>query len=126
MNESVDLALGFSAIPEEVDDSEMLHRRIHPTFVRPDGSVSSQAFRDERMSVDRASFRTVQESLHCWATHGLVALLAAFARNLEQEVLADKELLNPAHALVIGRKNKTAAHKLARAASWVAPVGGDL
>lgn len=47
---------GVIEVPGVVADEEPLHRRIHPTFVRPDGSVSSQAFRDREMSVDRGLY----------------------------------------------------------------------
>ena len=42
---------------------------------------------------------------------------------MAQEVVPDKELLNPAHALVKGHKNKRTAHLLAAAALWVVPSG---
>lgn len=109
----------LTAVPDEVRDEEILHRRVHPTFIRPDGSISSQAFRDEEMSVDRAAFREVEETLAGYRGYGIAALGAAAARNLGQAVLADPLPRNPAHALVRGRKSKSTSRKLARAASWV-------
>lgn len=108
-----------SSIPHEIDDGETLHRRIHPTHVKPDGSVSSQAFRDPEMSVDRAAYRRTADTLHGYSGYGISALLAALARQHGQIVRADPQLLNPAHALVEGSKSKSVARAFARAATWV-------
>ena len=43
-------------VPDVVADDEMLNRRIHPDFFRPDGRISSQAFRASELSVDRAKY----------------------------------------------------------------------
>lgn len=112
---------GLSEIPGEVHDDEILHRRIHPSFVRPDGSISSQAFRDPEMSVDRAWYTTIEDTLLAYEDYGLAALIAVDARELDQEVVADRLLLNPAHALVKGRKTKSISRRLARSSSWVLP-----
>src|SRR5258708_22046157 len=96
-----------SDIPSIVADDESLHRRVHPLFVKSDGSVSSQAFTDLEMSVDRGLYRPTQETLRGYERHGLVALIAAAARKLHQEVVAAPELFNQAHALVRRAKNKT-------------------
>lgn len=122
MTDEPDAPFDHSAIPNEVADDEGLHRRIHPTFLRPDGSVSSQAFRDERMSVDRAKFRPVRDTLEGYDGYGLARLLTVVARRFQQEVAADKQLLNPAHALVKGQKTKGIARKLARKAFWIVPL----
>lgn len=91
-------------IPNDIHDTEPLYRRIPPTFVRPDGSVSSQAFRDAEMSADRGRYCTVDSTLHGYSGYGISAFLAEFARSQFQEVVADPELLNPAHALVKGKR----------------------
>ena len=109
----------MTPVPDEVRDQEILHRRVHPTFFRPDGSISSQAFRDDEMSVDRAAFRRVEETLAGYGGYGIAALGTTTARNLGQRVLADPLPLNPAHALVRGRKTKSISRRLARSASWV-------
>lgn len=115
----------MTPIPALVADDEPLHRRVHPLFVKPDGSVSSQAFRDPDLSVDRGQYRPTQETMRGCETHGLVALIAAAARHLHQEVVAAPELFNPAHALVKGTKSKNTAKALARATTWVIAVGGQ-
>ena len=106
-------------IPDEISDEESLHRRIHPTHIHPDGRLSSQSFRDPEMSVDRADFWPVENTLQGYQGCGVAVLQAIDARNLGQEVLSKKELLNPAHAVVIGKKPKSIARNLARAAAWV-------
>jgi len=110
--------------PQLVADDEPLHRRVHPLFVKPDGSVSSQAFRDPEMSVDRGKYRQTLETMRGCETHGLVELIAAAARQLQQEVISAPELFNPAHAIVRGAKSKNVAKALARASTWVVALGG--
>ena len=89
-----------------IADDETLHRRIHPIHVKPDGNVCSAAFNDPEMSVDRASLRSADETLREYDGYGLAAFVTKHARDLGQEVLPDPELLNPAHALVTGKKTK--------------------
>lgn len=105
--------------PNHIDDNENLYRRIHPTFKKPDGSVSSQAFKDPEMSVDRALLRTPEESIADYANSGLVSFKALTARELEQDVVYDPILLNPAHSLVIGKKTTSKARKLAKNSEWI-------
>lgn len=106
-------------IPNEVAGAEPLHRRIHPTFVSSSGRVSSQAFTDPELSVDRALYREPSETLQNCEWFGLVAFLAQVARDIGQEVRADKQLLNQAHALVVGKKTKSVARRLARSSEWI-------
>jgi hypothetical protein len=105
-------------IPGEVDNAEPLHRRIHPTFIRPDGRISSQAFTDPELSVDRGLYRDVAETLMNCDGFGVAVFLARSARELGQEVRADPQLLNKAHALVVGKKTKSIARRLARSSQW--------
>src|SRR5262249_29876451 len=111
-------------IPDDIADTEPLNRRIHPDFVRPDGSVSSQAFTDSELSVDRAAYWDVAETLRGYDGYGVASIITSFARKLQQEVVADKLLLNPAHALVKGKKSKSIARALARSAIWAVALGG--
>ena len=103
----------------DVADDEVLHRRIHPLQVRPDGSPCSAAFTDPEMSVDRARYRQVEETLNGHPGYGAAGLIAGFVRSLSQEVRAVPELLNKGHALVVGKKSKSTRRKLAGAATWV-------
>jgi hypothetical protein len=117
-----DRGAGVIMVPNHVADDERLHRRIFPGFVRSDGSVSSQAFVDPEMSVDRARYAALSETLANFPEHGLAVLVASYARGLGQEVIADKQLLNEAHALVRGQKTKSLARRLARGAEWVVRI----
>lgn len=101
-------------VPVDVSDGEKLHRRVHPTFIKDDGSVSSQAFTDPEMSVDRAEYRTLDETLEGCPLHGCAAVETRYARSLGQEVVAAPELFNPAHAHVNGKKTKSVARALAK------------
>jgi hypothetical protein len=114
---------GVGGIPDEVADTEALNRRIHPGFVRPDGSVSSQAFTDMELSVDRSAYCAVSETLVGCHGYGVASIIASNARKLQQEVVADRQLLNQAHALVKGKKTKSIARALARSAVWVVELG---
>lgn len=114
---------GVTEIPASVADDEPLHRRIHPTFKKEDGTVSSAAFTDREMSVDRSPYCNVEQTLFGYGGYGVAALLAATARTFDQEVISDPLLLNPAHALVKGEKPKSIARKLARASIWRVQIG---
>ncbi len=109
-------------IPNEVGNDEPLHRRIHPTFVQPDGRISSQAFKDPEMSVDRAQYTSIEQTVLGHETYGVAEFLTEEARKLEQEVVSAKELLNPAHALVKGKKSKKIARRLARLSHWAKSI----
>lgn len=100
--------------PPAISDDEILHRRIHPTFIKPDGSFSSGAFTDPEMSVDRAKYRPLDETLDGCPQHECAAIETGFARSLDQEVVSAPELLNPAHAHVNGKKTRSIARNLAR------------
>ena len=115
----------MSEIPTDIVDTENLNRRIHPTFVKPDGSVSSQAFTDLKMSVDRAKYRTIKESLLNYNGYGLAGFLTLIAINAGQEVYAEPKLLNYAHAIVSGKKTKSIARIFAKASAWVVNIAHD-
>ena len=112
----------MSEVPMDISDNEQLNRRIHPTFVKPDGSLSSQAFKDPSMSVDRAEFRATSDSLLNRNGYGLAGFLTLMAREIGQNVFAQPELLNPAHAIVEGKKTKSVARSFAKASKWVVPA----
>ena len=109
-------------IPTDIDDEEPLARRISPGFRRDDGRISSQAFTDTEMSVDRHAYRSADRSLLGYEGFGLAKFKTAEARKLGQEVVARCELLNPAHAQVNGKKTGSIRKALARASSWVVPI----
>jgi hypothetical protein len=109
-------------IPDFVSSDEPLHRRISPEQVRDDGSPSSQAYTDPEMSVDRGHFRDPVDSLSGYDGFGLAGLIAQFALDQGLQVLSDKLLLNPAHAVVRGNKTRATARRLARASTWVVQI----
>jgi hypothetical protein len=110
-----------------VADDEMLLRRIHPTQKKTkEGKPSSAAFKDATMSVDREKLLgDPLEALGNRTGFGLVRLPARVPRELGQEVIADPELLNRAHALVNGRKTQSTANKLRDAAEWIVEPASD-
>ncbi len=116
----------MTEIPDLVADDEPLHRRIHPTFKKDDGTVSSAAFTDPEMSVDRGSYCDLEQTLLGSSGYGVAVLLTATARGYGQEVVSDPVLLNPAHALVRGEKPKSIARKLARASMWIVQIGDSI
>ncbi len=101
-------------------DLDKLYRAIHPTWVMPDGSISSGAFDGIEMSVDLASKTTVSR---CWRRFrqprgGLASVTVGFARALKQEVRHHPQPCNNAHTLVIGKKTRSVQRQLARNAQW--------
>lgn len=112
--------------PEHVADEEPLHRRIHRSWLKEDGSISSAAFNDDRLSVDRGRYCTPEQSLSAYGGFGLAAILASYARSEGQEVISDVyDLFTLAHCLVIGKKPKAMRRRLATAASWVVRFGPE-
>ncbi|WP_437275453.1 hypothetical protein WME90_29950 [Sorangium sp. So ce375] len=97
-----------------ITNDELLSRRFHIYQLKEDGTASSGAFTDPDMSVDRASMRTIDESLSEYPYMGVAQIVAGEARSLEQEVVPVPQLLNLAHAEVRGKKTKAIAKKLAR------------
>jgi hypothetical protein len=55
--------------------------------------------------------------------NGLAALIAGDVCSLGLAVQADPTADNPAHALVVGKKTKVIARRLARMAVWVRRIG---
>jgi len=110
----------------EVLDSELLHRRVHPIQCKDNGVVSSAAFRDPRLSVDRAGMRSVDESLSGHPTYGLVSIETRIARGHKLEVIYQPELFNRAHTLILGKKTRAISKDLAKNSKWVRHVPVDL
>ena len=117
---------------DSIENSELLYRRINPDQVKLDGGISSSAFQndhfppissgafnDPELSVDRAKLREPRETISNFKDRGVASIVAGFARELDQQVLADPLPDNKAHALVKGKKTKSIARKLAQSAKWV-------
>lgn len=106
-----------------VDDSERLHRRIPAIHLKDDGTVSSAAFTDPEMSVDRAALTTLAQTLAYHPQCGIAEFVARDARSLDLAVEPDATIDNIAHALVLGKKTKSMSRKLAAASKLLlAPV----
>lgn len=117
----------------EILDTDELYRRIHPNHLKPDGTVSSAAFKGSdsyELSVDLGQLTTPEETFNR-AEHlhreciGVASLFAGQARGLSQEVVHkpleehDVGGPNPAHTLIIGQKTEPVAKRLSRCCSWV-------
>ena len=118
-----------------INDDEILHRRVHYKQVKPGGAVSSAAFKgewhfqissaafkDPDLSVDRACLRSAPETQMNSEIHGVAQICAGFPRGLGLQVNHDPQPENLAHALILGKKTDTIARTLAREAKWVLPV----
>jgi len=102
----------------QLPDAETLRRRVFPGHLKEDNSISSAAFTDDEMSVDRAKLRSVDESLSEHPGYGLAEFEAGFARGLGQSVEADPKVLNLAHALVRGKKSRSVRRLFAQQSRW--------
>jgi len=106
----------------EILDDDELYRRIHPTFRKPDGNISSAAFRQTDLSVDFAKLTTVAQTLDGYSSFGLASITVRVPRQLELEVLHDPLPGNYAHGIIKGNITESKAKKMARSARIVVPV----
>jgi len=110
------------SIPSQIQDSEVLWRHIHPKqyiydYNLSDWRVSSAAFKDQKMSVDRGNYTTLRRSLAYKPEHSLIELKASEFRKYSCELKSDPIDTNPAHALVINQLSSSKAKELAKMAS---------
>src|SRR2546429_3336241 len=117
----------------EIVDTDDLYRRIHPNNVKPDGTLSSAAFKGSDayyLSVDLAHLSTPEQTFSRAATYGsacagVAAFTAGQARTQFQQVRhdliedEDNAKRNPAHTLIIGAKLDPIATRLARYCRWI-------
>ena len=106
-------------------DSELLYRSIHPSFVKPGGTISSSAFissTNPHVSVDRSTLSTAEESRQRRPKDaGIAQLLTGIVRSLTIGVASAPTPENRAHALIIRDLSMThgqwkkVANELARA-----------
>lgn len=114
--------------PEEIADTDELHRLIFPDHVRSDGSISSAAFMrsrepDPEISVNVARLTTIERTLAPKAGKGhyLGVLVAAHPRGIGLSVVHDPVPAdnpwgweeNYAHALITGAYSKALCAQLA-------------
>lgn len=100
------------AFPREVD----LYRYIAPYWICPDWTVSSAAFKHEEMSCDDS--RLCEASQTCQRLDvdrggGVSRFSAGFAFDQGQRVVAQAELDNAAHVLVIGKRGRSCRKQFA-------------
>lgn len=104
-----------------VSNDDFLYRRVHPTQVKKDGTVSTAAFTDPELSVDIASLSSAEKSLRRAKSdeYGLAKLAVKEVRavTVAQEVLHWPVILNYSHALVKGKKTTSAKKQLAQVAN---------
>lgn len=104
----------MSSVPAEVADGETLHRLLDPNAnaIGPDGSIHYMAFYSNtlphRISVDRANYRSVEESLQKHRRCGLAAIGVEPVRGLPFDprlrVQSVVENDNDAHAEIIANE----------------------
>lgn len=95
-----------------------LWRRIHADQYVPDGSggwrVSTAAFKDPEMSVDRAAIRSAAGEDHSMTRQdgaGVAVFTVQTALDVKQACVADPLDDNAAHALVVGNKKQRSVQK---------------
>lgn len=105
----------------EIDDEDVLYRRLARHQVNPDGTVNSSAFKrgavfDTEMSVDISRLTTPQESVDRAGRAGfrLGSVQAKHPRTLGFDVEADPMPDNPSHALIKGKNDQATSRSLAR------------
>jgi hypothetical protein len=96
---------------EQIADDDLLYRRLAPFHIKPDGSVSSAAFKlrgrpDPGVSVDLARLTTPQATLARAPRpgFGLGVPVAGGPRALNLTVHHDPLPDNPAHAMIEGQR----------------------
>lgn len=110
---------------EPLDGAEVLWRRVHHTQWVPDSvtgehRISSGAFTDPELSVDRATVHEESGRDHK-ATQADAPAVAAFAAqaaiDLGLQAVADPIPSNDAHALVLGAKSRSVQRALQKAST---------
>jgi len=126
-----------SGVPKHVSDEETLHRLLPPSASNMvvNGRVHPLMFYSStepyRVSVDRAAYRTADESLHGKPRHGIAALLTSAVRLLDVSpyqrlgVESLPELGNDAHAEIQADPTMSKNHmktKISKKLSEIADV----
>ncbi|MGA2865584.1 MAG: hypothetical protein ABSF95_14010 [Verrucomicrobiota bacterium] len=107
------MAFAVEAIPDDAN----LFRRIHRDHLAPQGTISSQAFNHERLSVNWEKYSDAQGTA-IESSVAVVALPAGGCRALGQTVehtpIEPDQPFGPnrAHAQICGKKDKTIRHRL--------------
>lgn len=97
-------ALGEVSIPDAIEASEVLNRRLKPDQVDDDNSPLAVAFMGRpphEVSVDRARYRPAEDTLLSHEGFGICALTAEGAQEITGVApTPDKSAHNQAHALI--------------------------
>jgi hypothetical protein len=119
-----------------IQNHEVMLRRLQPEWLVPGGEgrlrIASAAFKNEELSVLFRSLlfkqqRPIEDALAGRRGQSLCSIAAGLARELDQGVVYDTAPPNdPAHGLVLGKKTRAVANRLARTAAWVIPPEAPL
>lgn|SRR5208282_1926705 len=102
---------------ESIPDDANLFRRIHGVHLTPEGIISSQAYKQERLSVNWEKYSDAQSTAD-ENSFAVTALVCGDCRELNQMVEhtpiePDQQFgPNQAHSEICGNKNKTIRHQL--------------
>lgn len=110
-------------MPEQVLDTDDLLRRViftHPSYVRPDQTVTSFAFTPRKidgipetgLSVDISRLTTYEQSIKDRFKYRLYSVKAGYVRTIGLDCEHDPVNENYAHALIIGEFKHSTAKKL--------------
>ena len=108
---------------EPIPDTARLFRRIHRTLLTPEG-ISSQAFKQERLSVNWEKYSTPEQTADADTT-AVVALISSDCRAIGQIVehapIEPDQPFGPnqAHAEICGEKTKIIMRRLREASTVV-------
>ncbi len=109
-----------------ISDDDELYRRLYPTYIKDDGTVSSAAYMDRRrrpdhsISVDLARLSTPEATQARGGSGFRIGVIrCGVARDLDFSVRHAPEVDNRAHSLIEGQNTKQKCYELARATSVV-------
>jgi len=105
----------------DILDEDELYRRIHPSWQKNNGKISSGAFitKPHPVSIDIAKLTTPIKTLSNFPDHWLVSLITKIVRSIGLDACHNPRPENYAHGLIKGKINKTKARRLAESASLV-------
>lgn len=102
---------------ESIPDDANLFRRIHKIHLTPEGIISSQAYNNERLSVNWEKYADAQSTAD-ENSAAVTALICRDCKSLNQTVehtpIEPEQPFGPnqAHAEICGSKSKTIRHQL--------------
>ena len=101
---------------EEIDDGEVLYRRVHRNWFFPNGTLNPGAFRDYEMSTDWQRYSSAEEARQrARKPHetAIVSLVAGEVRRIDSQYVQHAPIPdNRAHTNVIGDKSTKVRQRL--------------